>query len=131
MRCYCCSENEFIDCCQPFLIGDKKPQTAEQLMRSRYSAYSTVNIEYILRSTHPSTRKFHDGESIGNWAKSNDWQRLEIISKTGGEITDKKGTVEFKAYFIDADGTAQIHHERSEFAKELGKWFFVDGKIVE
>ncbi len=98
-------------------------------MRSRYSAYATVEIEYILRSTHPSVRKFHDGESIENWAKSSVWQKLEIISTDKGDVKDKQGTVEFKAYFLDANGQWQIHHETSKFVKELGKWFFVDGKV--
>ena len=100
-------------------------------MRSRYSAFATASVEYLLRSTHPSVRKFHDAETLENWAKSNRWQRLEIISKTAGEAKDKIGTVEFKAYFTDANGEPQIHHETSNFRKELGKWFFVDGKFTE
>ncbi len=99
-------------------------------MCSRYSAYVIVAVEYILRSTHPSTRRFHSGEAIENWAKSNVWQKLEIVSKTDGEAKDKKGIVEFKAYFLDETRQPQIHHERSNFVKELGKWFFVNGKII-
>lgn len=128
--CYCCSGKKFEDCCQPFLEGAAKPPTAEALMRSRYSAYATVNIDYILKTTHPSTRKFHDAESIKNWAKSNSWQKLELISIEGGGVKDKNGTVEFKAFYLDSTSNPQIHHEISNFVKELGKWFFVDGKAV-
>ncbi len=99
-------------------------------MRSRYSAYAAVAVEYLVKTTHPSTRKFHDAETIESWARSCDWQKLEIISKTEGESKDKKGTVEFKAYFLDENKQSQIHHEKSDFRKELGKWFFVDGKIL-
>jgi SEC-C motif domain protein len=127
-NCYCCSGKTFADCCQSFLEGAAKPPTAEALMRSRYSAYATLNIEYLLKSTHPSTRKFHDAEEIENWAKSNSWQKLEIISTVEG---DKKSVVEFKAFYLDSNSTQQIHHERSNFQKELGKWFFVDGKVVD
>jgi SEC-C motif-containing protein len=130
MDCYCCSNRKFEDCCLPFIGGAAKPSTAEALMRSRYSAYATVSVEYILRTTHPSTRKFHDAESIENWAKSSVWQKLEILSKIAGEAQDKRGTVEFKAYFWDTNRQPQIHHEISNFAKELGKWFFVDGKTL-
>jgi SEC-C motif domain protein len=128
MRCYCCSDRKFADCCQPFIIGITKPSTAEALMRSRYSAYTTFAVEYILRTTHSSTRRFNNAESIENWARSSVWQKLEIVSITKGETKDKQGTVEFKAYFLDKNGQPQIHHEISNFAKELGKWFFVDGK---
>jgi SEC-C motif domain protein len=119
--CYCCSGKYFENCCEIFLSGTTKTTTAEELMRSRYSAYVTVNVEYILKTTHPSTRKFQNSESIGQWARSNTWQTLEIVS-TGNEI------IEFKAYFLDSDLNPQIHHEVSTFKKELGKWFFVDGK---
>ncbi len=98
-------------------------------MRSRYSAYVIVAVEYILRSTHPSTRRFYNAEDIEQWAKSSLWQKLEIISKSDGEEKHKKGTVEFKAYYTDVDGNPQIHHENSNFCKELGKWFFVDGNV--
>lgn len=99
-------------------------------MRSRYTAYATAAIEYLLRSTHPSTRRFHDSGAIENWAKSSKWQKLEIVATDKGAATDKTGTVEFKAYYTDADDAPQIHHERSNFRKELGKWFFVDGIVL-
>lgn len=128
MNCYCCSDKEFEDCCQPFISETAKPATAEELMRSRYSAYAVCAGKYLLRSTHPSTRKFHDLKSIEDWAKSNFWQKLEIVSKSAGEAKDKTGIIEFRAYFLDENGEPQIHHERSNFRRELGKWFFVDGK---
>lgn len=128
--CYCCSGKIFADCCQPFLEGKSKPPTAESLMRSRFSAYVTVNVDYILKTTHPSTRRFHDPESIKNWAKTNSWQKLEVISTLDGNVKDKKGVVEFKAYFLDSELKSQTHHEVSNFLKELGKWFFVNGEMV-
>ena len=130
MKCHCCSSKEFEDCCQPFIENLAKPSTAEELMRSRYSAYAIVAVEYLIKTTHSSTRKFHDRETIKNWARSNVWQKLEIISKPDGVARDKVGTVEFKAYFLDENKEMQIHHENSTFRKELGKWFFVDGKIL-
>ena len=100
-------------------------------MRSRYSAYVIVDAEYLLRTTHPSKRKLHSAEAINEWAESNSWQKLEIMSTIDGLEKEKKGAVEFKAYYLDEDQTPQIHHEMSDFQKELGKWFFVDGKVVE
>ena len=130
MNCYCGSNRKFADCCAPFISGKKKPSTAEELMRSRYSAYAIAAIEYILRSTHPSVRKFHDSETIEKWAKSSRWEKLEIVATDKGSATDKIGTVEFKAYYTNAAGEPQVHHERSSFRKELGKWFFVDGVVL-
>ena len=129
-NCYCGSDHPFEECCRPFIEGVTKPQTAQSLMRSRYSAYVLVNVEYILRTTHPSTRKLHNAESIREWAAASLWQKLEIISTDKGTAKDSKGTVEFKAYYLDPDSEPRIHHELSNFAKELGKWFFVDGEVV-
>ena len=130
MNCYCCSGREFEDCCEPFIKGAKKPSTAEELMRSRYTAYAIAEVEYILRTTHPSVRKFHDARRIEQWASQSRWQKLEIIATSQGAASDKQGTVEFKAYYLDADDQPQTHHEKSNFRKELGKWFFVDGKVL-
>ena len=130
MNCYCCSGRVFENCCQPFISGAAKPSTAEELMRSRYAAYAMVEVDYILRTTHPSTRRFHEPQAIEQWAKSSKWQKLEIISTAKGPARDQQGTVEFKAYYLDADDRPQTHHEKSNFRKELGKWFFVDGKVL-
>lgn len=130
-NCYCCSGKNFSDCCQPFLNGNAKPPTAESLMRSRFSAYAIRNVEYLLKSTHPATRKFHNFDEIEIWAKSNVWQKLEVVSVNKGEYKDKEGIVEFKAFYLDQNSTSQVHHEISNFKKELGKWFYVDGKIIE
>ncbi len=121
---------EFEECCKPFLTHSAKPASAEELMRSRYSAYATVNADYILQTTHRLTRGLHDADSIENWAKSCAWQRLEIVSRTHGRSTDTFGIVEFKAYYLDAGHRVQYHHECSKFVKESGEWFFVDGRIV-
>jgi SEC-C motif domain protein len=112
-------------------LGIAKPQTAEELMRSRYSAFATADIEYILRSTHPSTRKHTDSEAILEWARSSVWQKLEVISTEKGTPKDSKGIVEFKAFYLDSNSKPHVHHEISTFAKELGKWFFVDGRSPE
>jgi SEC-C motif domain protein len=126
-NCYCSSGKNFADCCEPFLLGNAKPITAEQLMRSRYSAYATADFDYVLKTTHPSMRKFISVDSIKQWANSNVWQKLEIVSTDKGTQTDKHGIVEFKAHYLDSNSQTKIHHEVSEFKKELGRWFFVTG----
>lgn len=129
--CCCGSGRRFEDCCRPLLDRTARPRTAEELMRSRYAAYAVADVEYLLRTTHPSTRDLYNAAGIGEWACANRWQKLEILSTTGGGAADKKGTVEFRAHYLDAAGESRIHHEISNFAKELGRWFFVDGKIVD
>ncbi|MDI9310869.1 MAG: YchJ family metal-binding protein [Limnohabitans sp.] len=120
--CYCCSNLAFEDCCEPYLLGIQKVPTAEALMRSRYSAYCTHNADYLLATTHISTRKFHNKKEILTWATQNSWLKLEIV-----EVTEK--TVEFKTYFIDNGLQSHCHHEKSTFKKQGEQWYYVDGKF--
>ncbi len=122
IKCYCGSLKNFEDCCDPIIKGLLKATTAEALMRSRYTAYATYEVDYLLASTHISQRKYYTKSEILNWATSNQWLQLEIISTTNT-------SVEFKAYFLDNKLEKQIHHELSTFVFENGSWFYVDGKF--
>lgn len=119
-QCYCGTALSFADCCQPLIEGIQNAVVAEQLMRSRYSAYCVQAADYLVATTHASTRKFHKKAAILEWSKSNSWLKLEIISST-------ENTVEFKAFYLDESLRAQTHHEKSTFVCENGSWFYVDG----
>lgn len=127
--CYCGEAKLFSECCEPIIKGIKSAETAEQLMRSRYSAYATVEPKYLLQTTHVSLLKNQDENEIKAWAEENKWQKLEIISTQKGQAEDSKGEVEFKAYFVDYQGNMQVHYEKSTFLKEAGKWFYSSGII--
>ena len=120
MNCHCGNKMLFKNCCEPIINNTKKAKSAEELMRSRYSAYVVQDADYIVQSTHLSTRKFHKKSDILEWSKSNDWLKLDIIAST-------ENTVEFKAYFLDESLKAQTHHEQSTFIFQLDNWFYVDG----
>ena len=130
MDCYCCSGKSFDLCCQPFLSGRAKPSTAEALMRSRYSAYATLAIPYLVETTLPSMRQYHTAKDIRNWAKTCTWHKLEVISKHAGTALDLQGKVEFKAYYTEQANDIQIHHEYSDFQKQNETWYFVGGRIL-
>lgn len=121
-NCYCGNPIPFSDCCEPYIKGIKAAPTAETLMRSRYSAYAVHAIEYLLKTTHISQRKYHSKKGIEQWAVSNQWVKLEVL-----QATEK--TVEFKAYFLDDQLQPQVHHEKSTFKQQNGHWFYVDGKF--
>ena len=118
-QCHCGSDRSFSDCCEPFLNGAALPSTAEQLMRSRFTAYATVAIDYLIETTHLSTRKRFSRRDIEDWAQSNKWLKLEILKVT-------EFTVEFKAYYANGLSPVQVHNERSNFKFENGRWYYVD-----
>ncbi|GEP51375.1 preprotein translocase SecA [Flavobacterium noncentrifugens] len=118
-KCYCCSEKLFSDCCEPFILRKQFAPTAEALMRSRYSAYATHHADYLVETTAAATRKLHKKSDILNWAKSNQWVKLEIINSS-------ENIIEFKAHYIDNQFKAHIHHERSKFIRADNHWFYSD-----
>ncbi len=123
--CPCGRPSAFNDCCAPYINGLTTPQTAEALMRSRYSAYATGAIPYILETTHPDTRSKVKIQEISAWLQSiTSWDKLEILATQKGSPTDTTGQVEFVAHFHQQ---AQPHliHEKSNFKKLNGKWYYL------
>ncbi len=127
MQCPCQSGKTFKRCCEPIINGLKQAETAEQLMRARYTAYTEVQMDFIEKTHDPKTRSTTDMKANREWAESTKWQGLEIIETKQGGIEDEAGTVEFKAMFGTDEGL-QEHHELSQFRKQDGKWFFFDAK---
>lgn len=123
--CPCNPTTPYESCCAKYHSNQSLPQTPEQLMRSRYSAYTQANIDYIaLTMQSPASDNF-DKPSAAQWAKQVKWQKLEVIkSSQEGDI----GFVEFIAYFKE-NGRQLKLHELSEFHRIDGKWFYVSGKL--
>ena len=48
--CPCKSGKTYGECCGPVIAGDVKAETPEQVMRARYSAYVTGEIQYLKTS---------------------------------------------------------------------------------
>ena len=122
-NCPCCSGLKYSDCCKPYHTKEKNAPTAEALMRSRYSAFAIPNGEYLINTTLPAKRKFHDKADLQEWGEINQWVKLEIVS------TPTPNKVEFKAYYIDEDGNNQMQQELSVFQKMGDKWFYVSGEF--
>ena len=120
--CYCGSSNSYKECCEKFINSSQNAPTAEALMRSRYSAYATQAVGYLIATTADLQRKLLIKSDILEWSKSNQWVKLDILKAT-------TNTVEFKAYYIDSNNENQIHHEKSTFIIEDGKWYYVDGEF--
>lgn len=129
--CPCGSGLAFADCCEPFLSGKQLPATAEQTMRSRYTAYTRVDTAYLMATIHPSKREEGDEESARRWAESSQWLGLEIVSTVAGGPGDDEGVVEFIARSRSKNGQANSHHEVSTFLKEGGRWLFHEGRAPE
>jgi SEC-C motif-containing protein len=122
--CMCLSGEPYGACCGRFHSGEAEAATAEQLMRSRYSAFALHDRAYLLRTWHPA-----EAPANLNFDPDLQWRRLDIVSTSRGGPLDVQGTVEFKAWFRHG-AERGTHHEVSRFVRENGRWFYVDGKIL-
>ena len=116
-------DEKMVKRCMEYIEGKAEPKTAEELMKSRYIAYTIGNIDYIMDTHDPATRDKISKADTEEWAKSSEWLGLEIISTEAGTESDDKGVVEFKASFKE-NGELQAHHEKSAFVRIDGKWYY-------
>ena len=126
--CPCGGGETYSLCCGPLHHGTVRAQTAEQLMRSRYSAYVLKLIDYLYQTTHPDKRTGQLHAEIAAWAEQVEFVRLEILSSQQGQEADKVGKVEFIAHFWQQQQSGQLY-ERSRFRRYKGNWVYFDGEV--
>ena len=119
MDCPCGSGVEYDACCGPVVRNERPADTAEELMRSRYTAYVLGDVDHLFRSWHPATRPDDLAE-----LPEVDWRGLDILEVVEGGPADDEGIVEFRAHH--AGGTM---HERSRFVRRAGRWVYLDGVV--
>ncbi|BBZ34239.1 YchJ family protein [Mycolicibacterium confluentis] len=119
--CPCGSEEAFGRCCLPLHLGDREAESAEQLMRARYSAYAVGDLDYVWRTWHPRTRppESHPVDGL-------QWLGLSVLDTAEGKPGDEQGEVEFVARHR-IDGQDGALHERSRFVVRARRWCYVDG----
>lgn len=123
--CPCQSGKPFGDCCGPLLAGEMLPETAEALMRSRYTAYTLGDEPYLLATWEPSRRPpslDFTPEPAPKWIGLQIRQSIQTGIDTA--------IVEFVARYR-IGGRAHRLHETSRFKLTDGRWMYVDGDIAE
>lgn len=122
--CTCGSGIQYTDCCGQFISNIKIPATAEQLMRSRYTAYNMKDASYLLKTWHVSTRPKELKLDIDTTC----WQGLKVITANEHEVS-------FVAYFTDiknphTEKDRYALYEESEFSKD-DQWYYVKGANLQ
>jgi len=121
--CPCGSNFPYTDCCGPLIRCTSFADTAEDLMRSRYTAFTENNWEYLVLTSHPEEKKEMarlESDLVDQGAK---WKKLEILDTSKGGMQDSEGQVDFVAHYIK-DGTPQTLRESSRFYKINGRWVY-------
>lgn len=124
MLCPCCSSKKYDQCCGPLIAKTEVAQSPEQLMRSRYTAYSLANIDYIIDSMRGKPLLGFNMEQAFRWARKVTWLGLEV--KDAYLESDEIGFVEFIATILN-NTQVELIHELSEFRKIDGHWFYTEG----
>lgn len=128
-NCPCGNELEYEKCCGIFHSGSKKPNTCEELMRARYTAFAKGEIKFIADSHMPETSDFNEADAK-QWSESSTWEGLEIVSTKQGFDEHNTGIVEFRAMYSDTEKNKYIHHEIATFKKIDDSWHYDQGQIV-
>ena len=117
--CPCGRALTYAQCCGPVLAGQRPAATAEDLMRSRFTAH--VARDYVhLHKTYLETSKepyVPDPE-----AGQTNWTRLVIHSHQPGAKADT-AYVDFTAYFREGDDEKPLD-EKAAFERIDGAWFY-------
>jgi len=118
-----CGGKMYATCCEPYHRG-AVAETAEKLMRARYSAFVKGEWEYVHSTWDERTRPSLLDLQNDNGGK---WLGLEVRRH---DAQQDQASVEFIARY-KVDGRAQRLHEISRFVREQGQWFYVDGSFPE
>ena len=121
--CPCDSGKALAACCGKIHSGESMAETAEALMRSRYSAFVVGNESYLLESWHPDFRP-----ASVQLNPDQKWLGLKIKSTDAGGVDDTSGIVEFVARYKIASKGFRLH-ETSRFVREDGRWYYTDGDL--
>lgn len=122
--CPCGSAKPYENCCGRYLDQGETAPTAENLMRSRYTAYTLKREDYLLATWHPDTRPATlelTGQPAQQW--------LGLIVKRHEQTASDQAIVEFVARY-KINGRAHRLHEISRFVRKDGQWLYVDGDIL-
>jgi len=113
--CPCGSGLNLQQCCLPVIQSDRA-NSAEQLMRSRYTAFVLADEQYLLKTWHSSTRP--EDFALGKAS----WLGLQVLESTSD-------TVSFEAAF-HLGSKGMLLQEKSRFTLEEGHWRYIDGDCV-
>lgn len=129
--CPCGSNKKYKKCCKSFHDKINFPKNALELMKSRYSAYTTSNANYIILTTHENNPDYSSNKTLWErdileFCKNTNFEKLEILDFIDD---DRESFVTFKATLFQ-NGNDISFIEKSRFLFKDGKWFYVDGEFL-
>lgn len=118
--CPCGSSDTFENCCQSLHLGLKSANSPIELMRSRYTAFSTNNADYLMQTSSRELLEQLTKPDLQTTIDNCEFIKLSVLSS-------EENHVEFIASYITGDKLESIH-ERSTFVFEQGSWKYDSGQ---
>ena len=115
-----CGGGDYDRCCGPLHRGERRAGTAEQLMRSRYSAFARGEVDYLLQTHDQSQSR----RALRQACRQTQWLGLSILAVDGGGADDLEGTVRFEARHREGVlvETSLFQRRGGAFA---GEWLYI------
>src|SRR5947208_13498222 len=98
--CPCGSGRLFGECCEPILRQQRPAATAEELMRSRFTAHKVRDYAHLHRTFLTTARQPYVPQPENDDAEELAWTRLVVHSHEPGPKQDS-AFVEFSAYYAE------------------------------
>lgn len=124
-----CGRDVYARCCGPLHDRSAPAETAEALMRSRYSAFVLGRGDYLVETSTSAPRP-GQADELGAWGRSVGWVGLTVEAVEQGGPDDRDGVVRFTARYVEG-GALFALSERSAFTRVDGRWRYVEGDVEE
>ena len=121
--CPCCSKKSFDDCCKDFLTDIDIPSTPESLMRSRFTAFVSGNVDYLYQTSSEALKQQISQKELQQTCDAFQFVYLEILKCN-------KSTVEFIAHLLLGNEHHKLH-EHSTVIKENQLWKYDSGTLYD
>lgn len=100
-------------------------------MRSRYTAFSENNADYIATTCWPKITSITELKELVQNLENTQWRGLSILAIAKGGADHTEGTVEFRAKYTTPEepGIPRFLREKSSFIKRDGLWYYTEGEF--
>ncbi len=127
--CPCGTGKRYQACCYPIHRG-AVADSAENVMRARYSAFAVCRVAYLVKSTHPDGAHFRKDQAawrrdLNQSCKQLSFKKLDVIRVNAGGSADI-AFVTFRATVFHGPQDRSFQ-ERSEFRRVGKRWLYYDG----
>lgn len=131
--CPCSSGLRLHLCCGPYLKGEREPETPEQMVRSRFTAFALRDAAYwwkTLHATHEDRQQPEEAARAGFLKSARECRYLALTIRDRQMLAPDRAHVLFHAK-IFRGGRDVSFTERSEMVHDGTGWRYASGEFLD